>query len=317
MSRTRILSVLSTRVTEGGKVLAQLGDDRGATDTDNAEWFQPSGIISRPPKVQPGAAAAQVVCLEGGDRDVCLGAQDARGRELAGLIKDGEFCAFAAGELGISQASLLMKQDGSINLFTTDTNTRDGKSVYLRIATGTNDQGLPDGFSFVAPWGTIKFDSAGFRIAHKSGAAFELGGILGMPAPLDAISSYCKVTAGTLIGTCSAASFGVAAQQPVAQCIPTQTALSALQAQITALQAEIQAVSTLAELTATQLVAVTGTPGAPASPLLAVHATAAAVALAGVPAAQAAVTAGANAVAGGAAALAAAEILMPAVTSSS
>ncbi len=293
------LAVLSTSVNPvTDKILAQLGDERGATDGENAEWVQHVGFMSRPSKVDPGKASAQSVCVTGGDRDVCIGSQDARGRELAGLIAEGETVLYAGGETGTAQARVVLKADGSINIFTTDTNTRDGKSVYLRIGTGSDTNGLPDGLSFVAPWGTLKFDSAGFRVVHKSGASFELGGILGMPAPLDVISSYIRMNAGTINGTCSASSFGVTGQTPLAQSIPTLASFTALQTEVAALQVEIAAV-------AAALVAV----AAIAGPVTPAHVSAAAPA-------AAAVLVGAAAVVTGAAAVTASALLVPATTSS-
>jgi len=308
------MCVLSTRLDEKtSKILVQLGDDRGAADTDNAEWVQSVGLASLPSKVSPGKASCQVVSMQGGDRDVCIGSQDLRGLELYGNLKPGETCLYGAGELGLSQGRAIIKTDGSLNLFTTDTNTRDGKSIYLRIGTGTDANGLPDGLSFVAPWGTLKFDSAGFRVTHKSGASLELGGILGIPPPLDVISSYLSVTAGAIIGKCSAASFGVTAQQPVAQAVPTQAALIALQAQIAAQQVQIAALQTEIDAVAGALVSVAGITG----PVAVAHATAAAVGTAAVVVGAAAVTTGAAAVTAGTSAVSAASLLMPAVTSSS
>lgn len=77
-----------------------------------------------------------------------------------------------------------MDNKGAISLFTTDDGTTDGKSVYLRIA--------KDSLQFVAPWGVLIFDAAGFRIRHASGARMALGGIGGIPLGL---GSYFKAEA--------------------------------------------------------------------------------------------------------------------------
>lgn len=126
-------------------------------------------------------------------------------------------------------ARAVVKADGSIALFTTDTNDDNGKSVYIRVA--------PDGMQFVAPWGTVKFDASGFHVLHSSGASFDLGGIYGMPAPLDQITSYVRMSAATINGRASAASFGVGTTDPVASSTAVMTAIAALQAQVTAMEA--------------------------------------------------------------------------------
>jgi|GEM_PF-3533692 len=220
-------AVLRTTVSAvTGKIQAQLGDVRGEAETDNADWVQQPGFISRPPKAQKGKAAAYAVVVKGGDRDTVVGAVDLRGLELAGLINDGDTVVYAAGEEGTSQGRVALKGDGSVTLFTTDDNTNDGKSVYMRVA--------PDGFMWVAPWGTIRFDATGFHVLHDSGAAFDLGGINGLPAPLDVISSYIKMRAGTIGGASSVTSFG-GNGKPLASASDVFDALANLQSQINAI----------------------------------------------------------------------------------
>jgi len=101
---------------------------------------------------------------------------------------------------GQGQARVVTNNDGSISLFTTNDNTKDGKSVYVRVAT--------DAIQFVAPWGTVRFDDTGFHVLHSSGASFDLGGIYGLPTPLDALTSYVKMQAASIIGTAVTQMFG-------------------------------------------------------------------------------------------------------------
>src|SRR3990167_5738707 len=171
------VDILTTTVNKTtGKILAQVGSvTEQTTDGDNVEWWQHVGWASRPSKPDAGKKAAQGLTLSAGDHDVCIASQDVRCLDQYGNLDFGEFCAYAAGEDAKAQARIIGKKDGSVTLFTTDDNTKDGKSVYFRVA--------PDGFMWVAPWGKLVFDATGFHLLHASGASFDLGGIGGGPPP--------------------------------------------------------------------------------------------------------------------------------------
>ncbi len=225
-----ILTTTVNRVT--GKILAQVGSvTEQTTDGDNIEWWQHVGWASRPSKPDAGSKAAQGLLVSCGDHDVCIASQDVRCLDQYGNLDFGEFCAYAAGEDGLAQGRIIGKKDGSVAIFTTDDNTKAGRSVYFRVS--------PDGFLFVAPFGTLRFDETGFHLLHASGASFDLGAIGGLPAPLDVIGSYIKMQAGTIQGSGSAQSFGSGTPSPLALQVPTAAAIAGLQAQITALQAAI------------------------------------------------------------------------------
>lgn len=195
-----ILTTTVDRVTN--KILAQTGNVVGeVAESDNVEWWQHVGFSSRPSNPTKGKTAAQALVMEEGGHDIAFASQDTRSQEIYGNLKPGETCFYAAGADGLGQARVIGKADGSINIYTTDTNTKDGKAVYFRVA--------PDGFSFVAPWGSVKFDSTGFHINHSSGASFNLGGIYGLPGPLSDIASYVRMQAGSLNVSASAQSMGV------------------------------------------------------------------------------------------------------------
>lgn len=132
------------------------------------------------------------------------------------------------------EARVVVRDDGSIAIFTTSSNDREGGSVYLRVA--------PDGLSFVSPWGTLKYDDTGFHILHSSGASFDLGGIFGMPSPLDEIASYVKMQAATVNVVASAQSLGVGTVAPLTSATAAATALSNLQTQLTAVMAAVAAI---------------------------------------------------------------------------
>lgn len=123
-------AILATSVSKVTKrITAQLGDVRGATDTDNADWMQHVGFASRPPKVASGKAAAWAVVVRGGDRDTCIASQDTRGLDLYGNLADGETCVYAAGADGLGQARALFKANGSIALYTTKGNAVGGTGM--------------------------------------------------------------------------------------------------------------------------------------------------------------------------------------------
>lgn len=252
------LDVLNTTVDNSTqRILAQTGDVVGeTTDTDGVEWWQHTGFASRPSKVEAGKKAAQGVVLKTSDRDVCVASIDGRGLDLYGNLNYGETCLYAAGETGTAQARVILKQDGSISLFTTDTNTSEGQSVYFRVAT--------DGFRFVAPWGTIKFDRSGFHILHESGASFDLGGIYGVPgfdsAPLNTLTSYVKMQAGTVSAKASGVSLGAGTtKQPLVSTADLLAVLTLVSAAVKAAGPTGPAAATALDAAITQLAPTLGT----------------------------------------------------------
>ncbi len=223
-----VLNTTVNRIT--GKILAQLGDvSREQADHDNVEWWQHVGWASRPSKPDAGDKSAQCVVMAMGDHDIAFASQDVRSLDQYGNLDFGEFCAYAGGDDGNAQGRVIGKKDGSVAIFTTEDNTKAGRSVYFRVA--------PDGFIWTAPWGTIRFDETGFHILHASGASFNLGGIGGIPAPLDVVASYIKMQAGSV----GASSIGM----PLADATSVVAALAAIQSQLTAIAAGFAAISPL------------------------------------------------------------------------
>jgi len=237
--------VLTTIVNEKTRrVLAQIGSVVAeTTDSDNAEWWQHVGFASRPSKPEAKTKAAQAVVVRAGDHDIITNSQDLRGLELYGNLKAGETCVYAAGEEGTGQARTLWRDDGAITHFTTEGNVAGGKAIYARVGKGLDDDtGLMDGFSWAAPWGTMRFDQSGFHVVHSSGAEFHMGGINGMPAPLDQIGTYCSIQAAAVTTTSSCQSLGAGVTQPLAFAVGTLATFTAMQAAITAMQAAIVAI---------------------------------------------------------------------------
>lgn len=167
------LDILTTTVNSATKrILAQTGDVvKDATDADGAEWWQHVGFASRPPKPQAGKQAAQAVVLKTSDRDVVIGSVDQRGLDLYGNLDHGESCLYAAGEDGEAQARVLLKKDGSINLYTRKGNTSSGAGMIIQIdaVNGAirivNDQG----------YGLI-IDADGVKLTAKNSALVLAGG---------------------------------------------------------------------------------------------------------------------------------------------
>jgi hypothetical protein len=182
------VDVLRTYLSDAKRtLLAKLGTafGDGDTETSDAEWYQQVGFVSLPPAAGNGDAC-QCVVLRRGDHDAVVASRDLRGQALAGLLKEGETCVYAAGEDGNAQGRLMVKRDGAVTLLTTVGNVPGGASVYLRLS--------PDGLEFVAPFGSLKFDATGFHVRHASGARIDLGGIGGIPGA-DALGSYVSLDA--------------------------------------------------------------------------------------------------------------------------
>jgi hypothetical protein len=230
----------ASRETSTAATLLQIGDViSGQVESDRVESWQHAGFCSIPANPIAGQSACQAIVFKRGDIDVCIATRDTRAQTIAANLGPGETCTYAGGHDGNSQGRTLWKDDGSITQYTTDTNTsqdKGGRAVYFRVARGVNPlTGLPDGFSCIAPWGSQKFDGTGFHVLHASGASFDLGGLYGMPAPLDQISSYFRVQAGTVNLQASSVSMGVGPVFPLANATAVLAALSALSTALTAL----------------------------------------------------------------------------------
>lgn len=188
-----ILNTFVDKVT--GTILANTGDvATQTTESDNVEMWGPLGFLSRPSNPAPGKAAAEAVVIRRGDRDVCIAARDQRSQQLAGNLNPGETVMYAGGATGASQGRVLIKADGSVTLFTTDSNTATGNPVALRISpTG--------GLEFTSQWGSMVFDQTGFHVRTQAGPRLDMGGISlpGVPAAVTgAFAGYAKLTAPTV-----------------------------------------------------------------------------------------------------------------------
>jgi hypothetical protein len=130
-----ILDVLRTSISAKTKrIQAQLGSVTGRiAESFNAQWMQHIGLVSRPPKPVAGKTAARAVVFRRGNTDVVISSEDDRGLALMGQLADGETCLYAAGEDGEAQARILLKKNGSINLYTREGNTSSGAGMIIQI----------------------------------------------------------------------------------------------------------------------------------------------------------------------------------------
>lgn len=166
------IDVLATVVSSTTKLItAQLGDVfRNLAETDEAEWWQHVGFASRPSLPKPGEAACQALALRQGGRDVLFGSRDKRGADLAGSLKDGETCVYAAGADGKSQGRILLKADGSVSVFTRKGNDPKGVGMCISVEPKT------DSITIVNSAGHgLKIDSDGVKIFANGAAAVVLG----------------------------------------------------------------------------------------------------------------------------------------------
>lgn len=113
------------------------------------------------------------------------------GPERKSNITEGEVTL--AGMAG--QGRVRIKADGTVTLYTNDTNTDDGSAIFFRIST--------KGLEFCSPFGRFRFDASGFHIATAAGPSLDMGGVdlSGVPgigalpgAVVNALSGYFTVT---------------------------------------------------------------------------------------------------------------------------
>lgn len=196
------------------------GEQKSGMPTVEAHF--PTGYAARPldplvdPDGNPQFGCNVLVGWEGQEAHAWP-LSDPRSRLVTALLQKGEAMMF-----GAPGNFVRMHADGRISLFTTDDNTPNGKTVALQVK--------PDGFLFSAPWGKITFDATGFHVLHSSGAALDLGAIGGLPTPLDAISSYVKLTGAMIQQEASIIVNGTAAglADAPAKSAPLLAALAAL-----------------------------------------------------------------------------------------
>lgn len=100
---------------------------------------------------------------------------------------------------------------GKHTRMTTDTGDTTGHAIY--------DEVSPEGFRWRGPWGEVSFGPNGFHVQHISGARIDLGAIAGLPAPLNALGSYCTISGAMVHVEGSAIAIGTEAgvSEPIAK----------------------------------------------------------------------------------------------------
>lgn len=134
--------------------------------------------------------------------------------EMFGKLATGESLMY-----GPSYNFVRCKADGSVAMFTTDNGKSDGQSVYAQVA--------KDKFVRYAPWGVERFEQGGYTLVHSSGAMFMMGGIGGLPSPLDSFGNYATISAAMikLQGATIMLGSELGAAEPPAKALALQTCL--------------------------------------------------------------------------------------------
>jgi hypothetical protein len=175
-----------------------LSDD---AESQAAQWFQHVGFASKPSAPIPGTSATETVAVRDTQRDAVVASRDIVSQENASNLSDGETMLYGAGSDGTAQGRVIIKQDGSVSLYTTDTNDKSGNGVYLSIT--------PTALEFIAPWGKLIFDATGFHVKTQAGASMDLGA-LNFPA-VPSLSNFARITAGNVTLDSSAVMLGPSA----------------------------------------------------------------------------------------------------------
>lgn len=187
------LHILNVTLSEQtNSITASLGDVFNSTDPEivGAEYIQQVGLCTLPPNPIPGQRSADAIVFraDNNNRDFVIATRDVASQNNYGHLGPGESILYGAGADGNSQGRVVIKSDGSVTMYTTDTNTEDGNGVYTQVS--------PTAISWVAPWGKVIFNANGFFITHASGASMKMGA-LSAPTPLDSLSSYCQINCAT------------------------------------------------------------------------------------------------------------------------
>jgi len=173
-----ILSTVRDTVTK--TILANLGDiATEQSESDEAEWWQHVGLASRPSKANKiGHVAAQCVTLRTGGRDAVIASRDLRGQALAGNLQPGETCIYASGETGTAQARILLKADGSINLYTREGNTESGGGMAIMLTPSSDTISVVNsaGFGLVIDGNGVKLTAGGSGLSLASDGTTKLVG---------------------------------------------------------------------------------------------------------------------------------------------
>lgn len=164
MSIINIADCLGTTVDPSTfSILAQVGNASSGTNngnngpevySDNNEIWSPPGLISIPAGVSnlPTTVAPQLIYLERPDQNIVLGHKDIRLQDIIGSLQPGETCLFGGGATGTAQGRILIKQDGSVNIYTTQGNQagNSGLGVFINAQNDVIQLTTSTGNAYVA-----------------------------------------------------------------------------------------------------------------------------------------------------------------------
>ena len=212
------------------KILAKTGSNigEGQSDSDNVEWWQHVGFASRPANPVKGKQAAQAITIRSGTIDCAIASQDLRGLDLYGQLSPGETCLYATGPDGSSQGRILIKGDGSVNIFTRKDNSSGGAGMGVFVnADGSVSIASHNGAAIlVGNDGSIKMFNGS-------------GGVQVLP------DGHIKLASGSNIDISGASvSLGGPSALPIAIGPATVASIAGLQSQITAIAAGLAALIT-------------------------------------------------------------------------
>lgn len=209
MVRTGI-DILKTTISEKTKaILVQLGNVvDGIVSADNAELWQQVGFVSRPSIAEGGKEAAQAIVLQDGGYDRCIATRDLRGLALAGQMSDGETCVYAPGSDGNGQARMLLKKNGSVNIYTREGNTDSGTGmgIFVNPEDGSISLLSPQGFGIIINADGITLTAKDSALSLRADGSISLVGkaqtqidgstiVLGSAA-LPGVNAVCVGTTG-------------------------------------------------------------------------------------------------------------------------
>jgi hypothetical protein len=132
---------------------------------------------------QTSLEGGQAVCYVRNDQYIVLATRDTRNQHLVGNLQMGEGGMF--GQLG--KGTILCKNDGSVTIGV--------RAIGSTVPAGSAGQNIqfsitPVGLYFTAPWGTMAFDAAGFRVTTSGGGTIGLNNS-------STSGSGCTISSGT------------------------------------------------------------------------------------------------------------------------
>lgn len=187
--------------------------------TVHHEAISPQGFIGRPPQATVDEAGTTkqagqaLVFWEGSEAFVLpVGAPEF----IPGLatLRPGE-----SQQYGPAFNYVRCHADGRVSIMTTQDGTANGRTVAFGVK--------PDGFESQSPWGRWRDDATGWHYRHRSGARLDMGGISGLPSPLDTLGSYATIEANLFELKSKIAQLGIGTFEPSVKALAMLTVLGA------------------------------------------------------------------------------------------